>query len=289
MQNKLYSYKFIFPALFIFTALYTVPTVASFIFSFTDWNMYKEGISFVGIEPIKTVLEDPVFRKAIVNIFIYAFITTVLQNVIGLGIALIFNRGLKTKSLLQTMFFLPTILSALVIGITFGVLMHPTEGLFNNLLGSIGLDALALNWLSDPAIAMYSITGINIWQYVGFSMVIYIAALQSVPNHLYEAARIDGANKWVQFKSITLPMIGQGVTINIMLALIGSFKVFDTVYVLTGGGPGNATEVINTYVYREMAMGRYNTGSAGSLILFVIVTVISVLFLKFLRRNEVEA
>lgn len=258
----------------------------SFYFAFTNLNGAFEVTRFVGFENFITLYENPDNILALKNTFLYAFITTLFKIVLGLALALLANQAIKSKIVLRSVLFFPVILSTVAVAIAFRALYHPSTGLINVFLKAIGLESLAKSWLTDPSIVMYAISFVEIWKWTGFTMVLFLAALQSVPNDIIEAAEIDGATPWQRFRFITMPMLIPVLNTNVILSVIGGLKVFDIVYALTGGGPGNASSVINTAVFKAYAAGRNGEATAANLVLFVIVLAAVLLLNKFINREN---
>jgi raffinose/stachyose/melibiose transport system permease protein len=175
------------------------------------------------------------------------------------------------------------------VGLVFQGLLNPYNGFVNNVLRSVGLDALALGWIGDPKLSIYMACLMEIWKAAGITMAIYIAGVQNISRDYYEAAEIDGASAWSQFTHITLPLLMPAITINVMLSLIYGFRMFEIIYFLTQGGPGTSSEVIMTMVYKYMGQGLYGYSSAMNLILVVMIIVISIPILSFMRKREVSA
>lgn len=287
VYNKRYPYKFVIPALSVFALFFLVPTIMGFYYSFTDWDIDKTEITFNGLENFIYLFKRDIFMKALKNTLIFGISTGILKNIIGLLLALCVNRDLKSKNYLRTMFYLPGVLSMIVVGIMFNSILS-MDGMLNNFLTTIGFSQLATDWLGNKSTAMNWVIFVEIWKWSGFHMIIYLAGLQTIPKELLEAATVDGAGKVTRFFKVTLPLLMPSVTINIVVALIGGFKVFEQVYVLTNGGPGNHTQVLNTLVFQSFSQGFYGRGSAMGLILFVFIFGSSVLMNKYLKSKEVD-
>lgn len=288
LSKNRYPIKFIIPALLIFGIFFLLPTVLGFYYSFTDWDIDRKNIHFVGLENFKYLFSRDVFMKALKNTVLFGVVTGVLKNIFGLLLALGVNKELKTQKYLRTIFYLPGVLSMIVVGIMFNSIFS-MNGMLNNFLISIGLEELTKDWLFNKATAMSCIMFLEIWKWSGFHMIIYLAGLQTIPKELIEASKVDGATKIKQFFHVTLPMLMPSITINIVISLIGGFKVFEQVYVLTNGGPGNHTQVLNTLVFQSFSQGLYGRGSAMGLILFIFISVVSIVMNKFLRSKEVNS
>lgn len=288
MENHKYPLYFSFPALAIFLVFFISPTLIGFYYSFTDWNINADVIKFIGFDNYTQLLQEPRLTIAFKNTLIFAATVTIFQNVLGLALALILNEALKMRNLLRTVFFLPFVIAPIVIGYIFRAMYHPEHGIVNRLLSGIGLDFLAQDWLNDPKYALFSIIVTDLWRVAGFSMVIYLAGLQFIPKDLTESSSIDGANYWRRFRHITFPLLAPALTVNVLLSMIGSMKVFEMVMVLTEGGPGYTTEVFYTYIRSMFSSGEFGYATAVNIVLFIMVTVIGVPVLMAMKKREVE-
>lgn len=283
----MYKYSLVLPALLIYGILFIVPAVIGIYYSFTDWNVSKTAISFIGIDNYKTIFKDNELKKAIANTFTYAVIVVVFKNLIGLLLALAVNVKMPFRNYLRSIFFLPCVLSTIVIGLVFVPILHP-EGILNAFLRTVGLGFLEQSWLVDSKIVMYSIAGVSIWQWSGYHMVIYLAGLQGISETYYEASKIDGANAFQRFFKIYLPLLAPSININLILSLIGGLKVFSEPYALTGGGPGKASQVIALEVFSKFGKGEWGLGTALNVTLMIFVSLICIPLLYFMRKKEVE-
>ncbi|AEI43383.1 carbohydrate ABC transporter permease [Paenibacillus mucilaginosus] len=287
ITKRLYSYYLLLPALLIYVVFYVLPTLIGLFYSFTDWRLDSETIEFNGLYNFERIFTDETLLLAIKNTIIFAVVTVIGKNVLAILLAVALNMNLKTRNALRAIFYAPSIVSVLVISLLFTPMLR-SEGLLNGILDAVGLDFLMMSWLTDPSIIMLTISGLSIWQYTGFQMAIYLAGLQSISKDYYEAARIDGAGSWSSFVHITLPLLWPAININVMLTLIGGLKVFSEVFVLTGGGPGNASQVIGTIILRAFGEGNWGLGTAVNTLLFIAVTLISIPLLLYMRRKEVQ-
>ncbi|MFB8375996.1 carbohydrate ABC transporter permease [Paenibacillus taichungensis] len=284
--KNLYSYYMVFPALLIYSIFFVIPAIAAFYYSFTDWRLDRIDLNFVGWDNFEKIFSDKTLILALKNTAIFAVVTVAGKNIIGLLLAVALNMRLKTKNLLRAIFYSPSILSILVISILFTPMLR-TEGTINRVLEAVGLHSLSQAWLTNPSLVIWTIAIVSIWQSAGFQMAIYLAGLQSISQEYYEAATIDGASSWKSFFKITLPLLLPAININLMLTLIGGLKVFSEVYVMTGGGPGNASQVVGTIILRSFGEGNWGLGTAVNTLLFVVVTIIAIPLLIFMRRKEV--
>lgn len=284
--KSLYSYYLAWPALLIYSLFFVLPAFVGLYYSFTDWRLDRDTISWIGFENFERIFTDSVLLLALKNTFIFAIVTVLGKNIIGIVLAVALNMKLKTQNLLRAIFYSPSILSVLVISIVFTPMLR-MDGTVNRMLEAVGLGSLAQAWLTDPMIVIWTVAFVSIWQHAGFQMAIYLAGLQSISREYYEAAKIDGAGAWSSFFKITLPLLLPAININLMLTLIGGLKVFSEVFVLTGGGPGNASQVVGTIILRSFGEGSWGLGTAMNTLLFVIVTIIAIPLLIFMRRKEV--
>jgi len=277
------------PALVIIAIFLLYPVLSGFYFSLTNWNGLDRTVGFIGLRNYREILGDREVMVSLKNTAVFTITATIVQNFTALALALALDRRFRSGGLLRTIFFIPVLMSSIVVGYTWSFLLHPLFGIVNKLLTGAGLGFLALDWLGNPHVALFSVVGMSVWRWVGYSMVIYLAALQAVPEVLYESANIDGASPLRKTVSITLPLIAQAFTINILITLIGAMKEFDIIYVTTGGGPGYATQTLAVLLYNEaFQANRMGYGSAIAVVLFVIILVMSLVQLRILRRREVS-
>jgi raffinose/stachyose/melibiose transport system permease protein len=287
--KNIYAYWMVIPCFVIYGLFFLLPSMMGFGFSFLNIRSFEfSAASFAGLQNYINVFTDSYLNIAIKNSFIFAFVTTALKVVLGMLLAVFLNNKLRTTNFLRTVFFLPAVLSSVAVGIIFTAIMHPTRGIMNVFLNTIGLDVLAQHWLTNPQIAIFSVAFIEVWKWTGFTMVILLAGLQTIPESYYEAAEIDGATAWMKFKYVTFPLIMPAFTNAMVVNLIGGLKAFDIVQSVTQGGPGSATEVFGTLVYKSFGSGRYGEGSAASIILCVVVLLVVLPVYKFLSNKEVE-
>ncbi len=288
-QKKFYPNYFTYPAIVLFFIFYCIPIIASFVMSFTNWNIKRiNSPKFTGLKNFIRLFEDDYFMLALKNTVLFAVATTIGIVVLGLLLALLLNAAIKGKAFFRTVFYLPAVLSLIVVGIMFKAVFKLDGGILNQILNAIGLSGLTRDWLGNGTTAMWSIIFVQVWKWSGFAMAIYLAGLQGISTDYYEAARIDGATVWQRFRKITLPLLAPAFTVVITMNTIGGFKVFEQVYVMTNGGPGNATQVLNTYIYKEFSKGTLGRSSAASLLLFLLIAVIAVIVNKALTSREVE-
>lgn len=274
------------PALVFYAFVVIVPSIQGGTYAFTDWDGLRKTFSFVGLDNIIDVVTEPTSGRALGNTLIIAVIFTVVQNVLGLLLALGVNSRIKSSNFLKVLIFAPAVMTPVIVGYLWQYMLSP-DGPANSALRALGLGQIAQPWLGDANLAIGAIIFVLIWQFAGYSMVIFVAGLQGVPQELIEAAAVDGAGVFRRFFGVVLPQLGPAVTINVMLSMIGSLKLFDQVWALTGGGPGGRTHTLTTLMLRDaFEFGDYGKSIALALVLFVIVVIVSVVQYRFLLRRS---
>jgi raffinose/stachyose/melibiose transport system permease protein len=282
---------FLSPALIIYSVFRLVPAIASLYYGFTDWNGLSNIFHFVGLKNYYDIFKDNFVLSSLKNTAIYAVIVTVLQNVLGLLFAIMLeDNKIKGFKFFRTVLFLPSIISTSAICFMWSIILNPVLGVSKNILDFLGLTRiLGTDLLGQGSTALITVAAVNIWQFTGYSMLIYLAGLQSVPQELYEAADMDGCGRLNKLLHVTLPMIGPSITINVILTTIGSLKEFEHIFILTNGGPGNASQVVGTAIYK-VAFGdtqQFGYGIAISTVLLVAIIIINAVQLYILQRREV--
>ncbi|MFP7254876.1 sugar ABC transporter permease [Terribacillus goriensis] len=256
--------------------------------SLTNWNGFSQVYDYIGLEQYKRMFADPDTWLVVKNTLLYGIGSTLLQNIIGLGYALLLNQQLKVRTLTRTIIYLPVIISPLVMGYIWYFFFAYQGGALNDIYNWLGLDPV--NALGNPEVNPYIIVFVNTFQFVGVAMIIYLAGLQSISKEYYEAANIDGASSWSKFKNITLPLLAPAITINVVINIIGGLKLFDVIVSLTNGGPGNASQSMSTFMY-SLYFARQDAGYAATqgVLMALIILVLSLGALLYLKRKEVEA
>lgn len=278
---------FMLPVLLIIAAFVVYPFLSSVFYSFTDWN----GISkpnFVGLLNYKNLLQDISFLNSLKNILFFTIGAIVFINPLSLGLALILNSKIKGRSALRTLFYLPSVISMIVIS-NIWVIILANDGLFNKVLGFMGMGGLEINWLGDFDKTPWALLFIILWQGIGNSAIFYIAGLQSVPQELYEAADIDGVTGWMRFSRITFPLLMPAVTIVTFFQISGTLKLFDLPLIMTKGGPGDATLTPTMLIYNQAF--QYNAAGYATttgVFLLIIIFAVSAVQLWLTRSKEVE-
>ena len=255
---------FLLPAASLYTAFFAIPTLQAFQYSVTSWDGLSADFEYVGLDNFTNlVTNDSVFGKAVVNNLEFMLTVVVLQTLLSLLLALALQKNTRTSVILRALFFFPTILSSVSVAFIFSFVYDPTFGLANTLLTRVGLGSWAQPWLGDQTLAIYYIGLIQVWFHAGQMMVIWIAGLQSIPVELYESADVDGVTRWQRFRHITWPMSATATAIVVAYTTIQSFKAFDLIFALTGGGPNNATEILSTLIYNT-AFQNFQFGYAAA-------------------------
>jgi raffinose/stachyose/melibiose transport system permease protein len=288
LGHRRVPYTLLLPALGLYAIIVLYPSLAGALYAFTDWSGRSGRATFIGLDNFAEMLSDVGARSALKNTLIIAGTTTVVQTILGLALAIALHSALATRNLLRTLFFAPALLPPVIIAFLWQFILTP-GGPLNEALRSLGLGFLAQNWLGNSDIALGTVIGVIIWQNIGITMVIYVAGLQGVPVELHESAQLDGATWWQRLRHVTIPLLIPATTIILSLTLINSLKLFDQVFVMTGGGPGYATETLSVIMYKEaFVSGSYGYSTAIALVLTMLVFAFAMIQLKVLRRFEVE-
>ncbi len=241
----------------------------------------------MGFQNYIDAMHDGTYWTALEHNVIYAVGTVTGKMVLGFGLALVLNRAMPGRAVFRTALFLPVVLSFVVVGLMWNWIYDYNSGLINDGLGAVGLGSLKEAWLGSISLALYALIIVDIWKWFGFHMVIFLAGLQSIPSELYEASRIDGSSTWDEIRLITLPLMVPVIMINVILASSGAFNVFDIVYVMTTGGPVNATNVAMVDIYTEaFQFNQFGYASALSIVQLILVSAISLVILRLLRRER---
>jgi raffinose/stachyose/melibiose transport system permease protein len=274
------------PAMLLFAFVVLIPSARGVYYAFTDWDGLSPDFSWVGLGNFTDMVRDPDARQAVWHTLLIAVAITIIQNGFGLLLALGVNTVIKSRNVLRVFLFAPAVITPIVTAYLWRNLLGP-DGAVNSLLGAVGLGSWRQDWLGDPQLALWAIVGVIVWQFGGYSMVIFLAGLQSVPKEIYEAAAIDGTGPVRRFWSVIRPLLAPAFTINLMLSIIGGIKLFDQVYALTGGGPGHATDTISTLIYKDaFTLGEFGYSIALAVVLTIIVAVASTSQYFVLARNE---
>jgi ABC-type sugar transport system permease subunit len=281
------AFAFLVPSLIGVVLFLVIPVIFVIVLSFARWNLLTP-LSWVGFSNYVNIFEyDGMGHSLLVTLY-YVVLNIPIQTVLALGMAMLLNSKRAGSALIRIICVLPYLATPVAMGIVWTWFFAPTTGIVNELLAHVGITGPA--WLSDAATAMPVIAFANIWQYAGFNMLFFLAGLQAIPAPLYEAASIDGADKLQQFRRVTLPLLRPTLLFVLVTGVIGSFQVFDTVYVMTDGGPGNTTNVVNLNIYNTAFAGfRIGEASAMSVVLFLVILVVTIAqFRWFNKRTTYE-
>lgn len=279
-------YLMVLPALLLFAFFHTFPALQGIYYSFTNWNGITLDYDFVGLKNYMNLFKDTVVRDSYIFTFKFAVIAAILVNIISLAVAIGLNSKIKGKNFFRAVYFLPNVLSVLIVGFIFNFF-------FTNVLPGLGerlsIDFFSINILGDEKIAWIGILLVFIWQACAFNIILYLSGLQTVPGELYEASSLDGATKWQQFWKVTFPMIAPFFTINMVLSMKNSLMVFDQIVAMTNGGPGSSTTSISLLIYTGgFSGGEFAFQSANAVIYFIVIMLISVFQLIILQKREMD-
>jgi len=291
----------ILPALVVYTGFMVYPLFTSLLYGLYEWEGLQRG-AFAGLANFRTILWERPFNVRFFNAIqhnIYFFaLTFAIQSTAGLGLAVLFSQGGRLMTLYRTVSFIPYTLSLVVVGFLWSLMLNPTWGIVNKALAAAGLGAWARPWLGDPRTALTAIILINAWRWIGFPVLVFLAAIQSIPSELHEAARVDGARGWQLFRHITLPLVMPAVLTVTILTFIYDFMAFELIFVMQGssGGPAYSTDVLGTLFYRTAFgesvaggdIGNIGLGSAIAFLMFLIVGTVSLMAYRWMTRRETE-
>ncbi|MDN7228837.1 sugar ABC transporter permease [Planococcus liqunii] len=290
MKTSKTIFLFFVPGLVLYSIFFLYPTVSALFYSFTDWDGFSDAFAFIGFDNFERAFTgDSIFRKTIGNNLKFMLVVVVFQTIVALAFAMILIKNSKTTVFLRALYFFPTILSSVSVAFIWAFVYDPSLGILNQLLEGIGLGFIAQNWLGNANIAIYSLAITQVWFHAGQMLIVFVAGLQAIPQEMYEVAKIEGASKWQTFRSVTWPLLAPSATIVVAYTTIQSFKAFDLVFAMTGGGPNNSTEIIATYIY-DIAFRNYQFGyaSAISVIFMIIIAIITFLQFKALRSDRIS-
>ncbi|MFC0215393.1 carbohydrate ABC transporter permease [Paenibacillus chartarius] len=276
---------FVSPMLLGVTVLVLLPILATLVLSFADWNFVAgfKGVKWVGLDNFQKLLKDPIFLKSVRNNLLFLFVVPIYM-MISMVLAVIIDRFVYMKGFFKVAYFMPYISNIVAVAVVWQVLFEPTYGPINEFLKSIGI-ANPPKWIADPNFALISIMMITVWISIGFNLIVYIAALQSIPKDLYEAADIDGANNWMKFRSITFPMLSSTSFFLLVTGIISTFKAFDVIAVLTQGGPIGSTTMMVWYLY-DTAFQNLKIGYASSIATMLFLFVLAITGIQWFAQKK---
>lgn len=287
-KKSLEPYLFVLPASLLVLFIFLVPFIYSIVISLTDWNGVSKELHFVGLQNFIDLFHEKEILEVLKNNAIYFVEIVFFQNVFALLIAALLRENFKGRGFFRAALFLPSVICTVAVGFIWNLILDPVSGCVPALFDRLGWETLANTiWLGNSKTAIHVISFVNVWQWTGQTMVIYLAGMLSVDDSLYEAAKMDGAGRWHLFKNITLPLLAPSMTINIILTTIGTLKIYDLPVTMTSGGPGHSTESLaitiysNTFVYDKVGYG-----TAISLVLFMFVLAVSIIQMVIMRKRE---
>lgn len=280
---RIYPHWFYIPAALIFGVFFLVPTALAFYFSMTRWTLFDA--TFIGFDNYITFLSDRMLTTGLRNTIIYAVLTSGLKTVIALPLATLLTSGIRLKGLFRGIIFFPVLVSTIAVGITFSTLMQPSMGLINVTLGFFGLPQP--DWLGNPSLALYSVALVDVWKGLGIATVIFMAGIVSIPQEYFDVASLEGGAS-VRFRHVILPLARNSTFTVILLSFIGGLRSFDLIWAMTRGGPGFASDVLTSVIYKQYQAGFYGLSTAGNVVLFILVTVIVYPLMRYFNRMEIE-
>lgn len=280
---------FITPALFLYSAIVFIPIIASIYLSFFDWDVLNP-MKFIGLDNYTRMFsDDNIFFITIRNVLFLLLTSLVIQLPVGFFLALILTGNVRGKDFFKLVFIMPAFLSSVAVGMMWTFIYHPQIGIINNLLDWLGLDSLKHLWLSEPKTVMWAVTAVVSWQFIGYTMILFIAAIQNISDEIFEAARLEGAIGWKLVWHITMPLLKPIIKVNAILISIGSLRFFDLVYVMTGGGPANVSQTLVGYLQkRSFGQLEYGYGNSLAVILLVMCLIVTFVINKSISTKDIE-
>jgi raffinose/stachyose/melibiose transport system permease protein len=277
-------YLFPLPALILYVTFFVIPTLQAVQYSATNWNGYSADFSTLGISNfIRALTGDLLFTNALTNSMKFMIVVVIFQTLLALLLAVLLIRNTKTTIFLRALYFFPTILSSVSVGFIWKFIYDPTYGVINQSLGAVGLGGLKSAFLGDASSAIFWVAITQVWFHTGEMIVIFVAGLQAIPAELYEAAEVDGAGKWAQFRSITWPLIAPAMSIVVAYTTIQSFKAFDVILSISGNPPSAALDILSTRIYTSFANSQFGYAAAESILFMLFIGAITFALRRFLR------
>lgn len=280
---------FFLPGTLLYLFLFVYPTLTGLHYSVTDWDGLSPSYRHVGLSNFATLAEHIVFRKSLVNNAKFMLAVVLIQTAVSLVLALQLSRNSRTNVALRSLFFVPTIISSVSVGFIWTFMYDPSFGLINKFLHGIGLSSLAQNWLGNLHLAIFSVAAVQAWAHIGQMVILFVAGLQAIPAELLEAARLDGGTRWQVFARVTWPLLAPAAALVVAYTTIQSFKAFDLVFTMTGGGPAYSTEILATFIYNT-AFSNYTFGlaSAASVLFLLLIALITFAQFRLLRTDRIH-
>jgi len=286
--NKI-GYLFIMPGMIFVLIMLVYPAIYSLIYSFAEWDGLTKP-EFIGFENYKEIIKDEIFWISLRNSLTYSVLFVIFVAILGFFLAFVIERRIKGWSFFKVSWFIPVMLSQTVVSTLWGRILDPTSGLLNKALEFIGLENLQRVWLSDPKINLYVVIAVTVWQFTGITMLLLLTAMEGIPLEIHDAATIDGVNVFQRIKSIILPLIKKTLLVVTLLNIIWSLNIFDSIYILTRGGPGYSSSVLTFYLYKlGFQQHRFGYASTLAVLMFIIIFGISIIYLRYFRVDELKA
>lgn len=281
LRRHLTGWLFLAPAVLMIGVFTIIPFFQAILLSFQSWDGVSPDTPWVGLDNYRFIANDPIFWRSMRNVLFFGVVGFIGGNGIALAMALAVNSVTRGRTFFRTVFYLPGVLSVVVVGLLFSSILQPGSGVLNRVLGLVGLESLQQNWLGNPAVALPAVALVFVWYHWGFAFLLFLAGLQDVPKELYEAASLDGTNYWERFRYVTWPQLAPVTSIVALLTLLAALQIFGTVQVLTNGGPGNHTMVPTLAIYNEAFVNwRYGSAAAMSVIFGGALVLLSVIQLS---------
>ncbi len=290
IKKQMTPYLLMLPAIIIMLIFVYLPVVQNIYFSFFRWSSIDPSMKFIGIDNYIRIISDKIVSVGLRNNVLYAVISVIFQVGFSLVLAAILEAKIIKPSIsnaFRNTLFMPAVLAITVVGITFQLIYSPNTGLLNQMLNAFGLEGLTRAWLGEETTAIYAIIAVSQWQWVGYDMILFVVAIQAIPEEMFEAASIDGASFWQKFWNITVPMVKETILVLTTITVIGGFKVFDIIWVMTAGGPNNSSQTLGSYLYRVgFRNDEMGYASALATLLFVITLVLTIIQLRVGRTGS---
>lgn len=287
LSDALTIILFLLPSLVLFVVFVLVPVIQAAHYSLYKWNGLDALDDYIGLKNYQALFNDPVFVQAIKNNFLIAILSLLLQLPAAIALALLINRKLPGRTFFRTVFFLPYVLAPVVIGLIWAFIYNPQNGLITGLLHQFSPHTLPPAYLADRNTVLYAVFAAITWEFFGFHLVLYMAGLQNIPEDVIEAARVDGANPWQVIRYVTLPLLGSTIRLSAFLSILGSLQYFDLIYVMTLGGPVNASQVMAMYQYHfGLQEFRLGYGSAVGVVMFGLCFIFALLYQRLVMRQD---
>ena len=285
MKNGAPYVIMVLPALLVFVTFFILPLIFTAKYSFYSWTNFSQEITFNGLENYRKIFDDPILAKGIKNTLIFAFVTVTVQSLISLPVSVFLNSKIKGSNIYRAIYFAPAVLSTLVVGYLWKYLMSSSDyGFINQVFTGMGFEKV--NFLGNAQIALFAIITISVWQWFGWSMVIYLGSLQSISEELYEAASVDGANGLQKFWHITIPGLAPAIKINFVTSTISGLKIFDLILATTNGGPAHQTETILSLMFSKFSDGNYGYASAFGMVFLIVSMLVAAVMLGVFKKWE---